>query len=61
MTATRGVTDGLYLGEVVLLVLGVVLFAVLIVAFVYQLRRQRSLKSLIACSISPRVFITNGP
>lgn len=41
-------TAGLYLGEVVLLVLGVVLFAVGIFAFFYQLRRQRSLKPLIA-------------
>jgi len=57
MTATRGVTDGLYLGEVVLLVLGVVLFAVLIVAFVYQLRRQRSLKSLIAFFLVSIVMI----
>lgn len=53
----RGVTDGLYLGEVVLLVLGVVLFAVLIFAFVYQLRRQRSLKSLIAFFLVSIVMI----
>jgi tetratricopeptide (TPR) repeat protein len=53
----RGVFDGLYLGEVVLLVLGVVLFAVLIFAFVYQLRRQRSLKSLIAFFLVSIVMI----
>jgi ribosomal protein S15P/S13E len=53
----RGVTDGLYLGEVVLLVLGVVLFGVLIFAFVYQLRRQRSLKSLIAFFLLSIVMI----
>jgi tetratricopeptide (TPR) repeat protein len=44
----RGLTDGLYLGEVVLLVLGVVLFGVSIFAFIYLLRRKRSLKPLIA-------------
>jgi len=53
----RGVTDGLYLGEVVLLALGIVLFAVLIFAFVYQLRHQRSLKSLIAFFLVSIVMI----
>jgi tetratricopeptide (TPR) repeat protein len=38
-------------------VLGVVLFAVLIFAFVYQLRRQRSLKSLIAFFLVSVVMI----
>jgi hypothetical protein len=53
----RGVTDGLYLGEVVLLALGVVLFFVLIFAFIYNLRRQRSLKPLFAFFLVPIVMI----
>jgi hypothetical protein len=51
------VTDGLYLGEVVLLVLGVVLFVVLVFAFVYQLRHQRSFKSLLLFFLVPVLMI----
>jgi tetratricopeptide (TPR) repeat protein len=57
MTEMRGVTDGLYLGEVVLLVLGVVLFLVLVFAFVYQLLRQRSLKPLLLFFLVPVLMI----
>jgi tetratricopeptide (TPR) repeat protein len=53
----RGVTNGLYLGEVVLLVLGVVLFFVLVFAFIYQLRHRRSLKSLLAFFLLPVLMI----
>jgi hypothetical protein len=54
MTAMRGVTDGLYLGEVVLLVLGAVLFLVLVFAFVYQLLHQRSFKPLLLFFLVPK-------
>ena len=61
MTEMRGVTDGLYLGEVVLLVLGVVLFLVLVFAFVYQLLHQRRFEAaapLLAASPGP---MSGGP
>ena len=50
-------TDGLYLGEVVLLVLGVVLFLVLVFAFIYQLLRHRSLKPLLLFFLVPVLMI----
>jgi tetratricopeptide (TPR) repeat protein len=51
------VTDGLYLGEVVLLVLGVLLFVVLVFAFGYQLLHQRSLKPLLLFFLLPVLMI----
>ena len=40
--------DGLYLGEVVLLVLGAILFVVLLIALLYQLMHKRSFAPLLA-------------
>ncbi len=49
-------TRGLYPGEVVLLILGIVLFVVLVIAFFYQLTHQRSLAALLGFFI-PVVMI----
>jgi tetratricopeptide (TPR) repeat protein len=57
MTMLNTLTQGLYPGEVVLLVLGVVLFLVLVVAFFYQLTHQRSLASLLGFFIIPIIMI----
>jgi len=50
-------TRGLYPGEVVLLILGIVLFVVLVIAFFYQLTHQRSLPALLGFFILPVVMI----
>jgi tetratricopeptide (TPR) repeat protein len=50
-------TQGLYPGEVVLLVLGVVLFLLLVIAFFYQLTHQRSLTALLGFFILPIIMI----
>jgi len=50
-------TRGLYPGEVVLLILGIVLFVVLVIAFFYQLTHQRSLAALLGFFILPVVMI----
>ena len=47
MGLLTGFTNGLYPGEVILLVMGVVVFAVLIFAFLYQLLHQRSVTALL--------------
>src|SRR6266567_3506352 len=57
MGLTKSVTEGLYPGETVLLILGIVLFVVLIFAFVYQLTRQRSLGPLLGFFVVPIVMI----
>ena len=57
MGLTKTVTEGLYPGETVLLILGIVLFVVLIFAFVYQLTRQRSLGPLLGFFVVPIVMI----
>src|SRR6266700_8163783 len=57
MGLTKNVTEGLYPGETVLLILGTVLFVVLIFAFVYQLTRQRSLGPLLGFFVVPIVMI----
>src|SRR5258707_15277758 len=44
-------------GEVVLLILGIVLFVVLVIAFFYQLTHQRSLAALLGFFILPVVMI----
>jgi tetratricopeptide (TPR) repeat protein len=50
-------TKGLYPGEVVLLILGIVLFVVLVIAFFYQLMHQRSIAALLGFFILPVVMI----
>jgi tetratricopeptide (TPR) repeat protein len=50
-------TKGLYPGEVVLLILGIVLFVVLVIAFFYQLTHQRSIAALLGFFILPVVMI----
>jgi tetratricopeptide (TPR) repeat protein len=50
-------TKGLYPGEVVLLILGVVLFVVLVIAFFYQLTHQRSIAALLGFFLVPVVMI----
>jgi tetratricopeptide (TPR) repeat protein len=50
-------TKGLYPGEVILLILGVVLFVVLVIAFLYQLMHQRSLAALLGFFLLPVVMI----
>ncbi len=46
-------SKGLYPGEVVLLILGIVLFVVLVIAFFYQLTHQRSIAALLGFFIPP--------
>lgn len=48
---------GMYLYEIVLMVLGVVLFIVLVVAFLYQLMHQKDVKVLLGFFILPIVMI----
>jgi tetratricopeptide (TPR) repeat protein len=50
-------TKGLYPGEVVLLILGIVLFVVSVIAFFYQLMHQRSIAVLLGFFILPIVMI----
>lgn len=49
--------DGLYLFEWVLLVLGVILFVVLVIAFFYQLVHKRSIGALLAFFMLPIAMI----
>ena len=57
MAFFNSLTKGLYPGEVVLLVLGILLFVVLICAFVYQLMHKRSIAALLGFFILPIVMI----
>lgn len=57
MAFLNSLTNGLYPGEVILLILGVVLFVVLLFAFIYQILKQRSVASLLGFFILPVVMI----
>jgi hypothetical protein len=50
-------TQGLYPGEIVLLILGVVLFFLLAIAFFYQLIHQRSITALLGFFIVPIIML----
>jgi tetratricopeptide (TPR) repeat protein len=57
MTSLSILTQGLYPGEVVLLILGVLLFLLLVIAFFYQLTHQRSLTGLLGFFVLPIIMI----
>ena len=57
MGLLTGFTNGLYPGEVILLVMGVVVFVVLIFAFLYQLLHQRSVTALLGFFMLPVVMV----
>jgi tetratricopeptide (TPR) repeat protein len=50
-------TQGLYPGEVILLIVGIVLFVVFIFAFLYQLMHQRSFTALLGFFIIPIICV----
>ena len=57
MAFLNSLTNGLYPGEVILLVMGIVVFVVLIFAFLYQLMHQRSVTSLLGFFMLPVVMV----
>lgn len=57
MALLNSLTNGLYSGEVVLLFMGIVLFSVLIFAFIYQILNQRSVTALLGFFVLPIVMI----